>query len=81
MVKTIKREWLNTRLINILREEEHGGKTTEMDHSTLDQKRIKNPMNKRVGLWLDRKKAVIVSLANNIEARSIITSDMENYVL
>ena len=38
-------------------------------------------MNKRVGLWLDRNKAVIVSIANNIEARRIITSDMENYVL
>jgi len=38
-------------------------------------------MNKRVGLWLNRKKAVIVSIANNIEARSIITSDMENYFL
>ena len=38
-------------------------------------------MHKRVGLWLDRKKAVIVSIANNIEARSIITSDMEHYVL
>lgn len=38
-------------------------------------------MHKRVGLWLDRKKAVIVSIANNIEARSIITSDMENYFL
>ena len=38
-------------------------------------------MNKRVGLWLDRNKAVIVSIANNIEARSIITSDMEHYVL
>lgn len=38
-------------------------------------------MHKRVGLWLDRKKAVIVSIANNVEARSIITSDMENYIL
>lgn len=38
-------------------------------------------MNKRVGLWLDRGKAVIVTIANNIEARSIITSDMEHYVL
>ena len=38
-------------------------------------------MKKRVGLWLDRNKAVIVSIANNIEARSIITSDMANYVL
>jgi len=38
-------------------------------------------MNKRVGLWLNRKKAIIVSIANNIEAKSIITSDMEHYVL
>jgi hypothetical protein len=38
-------------------------------------------MNKRVGLWLDRNKAVIVSITNNIEARRIITSDMEHYVL
>ena len=38
-------------------------------------------MNKRAGLWLDRKKAVIVSSANNIEAKRIITSDMEHFVL
>jgi hypothetical protein len=38
-------------------------------------------MNKKVGLWLDRAKAVIVSIDNNTEARSIITSDMEHYVL
>lgn len=38
-------------------------------------------MKKRVGLWLDRNKAVIVSIANNVEARSIITSDMEHYEL
>ena len=38
-------------------------------------------MNKQVGLWLDRNKAVIVSIANNIEAKRIITSDMEHYVL
>ena len=38
-------------------------------------------MNKRVGLWLDRNKAVIVSIANNIEAKRIITSDMEHHVL
>jgi hypothetical protein len=38
-------------------------------------------MTKRVGLWLDRNKAVIVSMVNNIEARRIITSDMANYVL
>jgi len=38
-------------------------------------------MNKKVGLWLDRTKAVIVSIDNNIEAKRIITSDMEHYVL
>jgi len=38
-------------------------------------------MNKRVGLSLDRSKAVIVSINNNIEAKRIITSDMEHYVL
>lgn len=38
-------------------------------------------MNKRVGLWLDRKKAFIISIANNIEARGIITSNMDNCVL
>src|ERR1051326_4104627 len=106
MVNTIRPEWLNTELINILRWEDDGGKITEMNHSTFDQERIKT-MNeryqpeskpqtlssaasgavlkpkgkKRVGLWLDRNKAVIVSIADNIEARSIITSDMEHYVL
>jgi hypothetical protein len=38
-------------------------------------------MDKKVGLWLDRKKAVIVSITNNVEGRNIITSDMEHYVL
>ena len=38
-------------------------------------------MNKRVGLWLDRNKAVIVTIANKTEGRRIITSDMEHYVL
>lgn len=38
-------------------------------------------MNKKVGLWLDRNKAVIVSIAHNIEAKRIITSDMAHYVL
>lgn len=38
-------------------------------------------MNKKVGLWINRGKAVIVSIDNNIEARRIITSDMGNYVL
>jgi len=37
-------------------------------------------MNRKVGLWLDRKKAVIVSITNNGEERRIITSDMEHYV-
>lgn len=81
MVKTIRPEWLNTELINILRWEDDGGKIIGFSHSTSDQTRRKETMHKRVGLWLDRKKAVIVSIANNIEARSIITSDMENYFL
>jgi hypothetical protein len=38
-------------------------------------------MNKKVGLWLNRNKAVIVSIANKTEGRRIITSDMEHYVL
>ena len=37
-------------------------------------------MNKKVGLWLDHNKAVIVSISNNGEERRIITSDMEHYV-
>ena len=36
-------------------------------------------MNKKVGLWLDHNKAVIVSISNNGEERRIITSDMEHY--
>ena len=38
-------------------------------------------MDKRVGLWIDEGKAVIVSIANKIEEKRIITSDMQNYVL
>jgi hypothetical protein len=38
-------------------------------------------MDKRVGLWIDRDKAVIVSIEDNIEARRIITSNMEHYIL
>ena len=38
-------------------------------------------MNKKVGLWLDRNKAVIVSITNNGEERKMITSDMEHYFL
>jgi hypothetical protein len=81
MVQKIKPEWLNTELINMLRREEDGGKIIGFNHSTADQKRRKETMNKQVGLWLNRNKAVIVSIDNNIEARSIITSDMEHYVL
>jgi hypothetical protein len=81
MPKTTKPEWLNTQLITTLRWQEDGGKVIETNHSTFDEKRRKKPMNKKVGLWLDRKKAVIVTIANNIEGRSIITSDMANYVL
>jgi hypothetical protein len=81
MAKTMRPEWLNTQLINTLRSEENDGKMIEMNHSTSEQNRNKKPMNKRVGLWLNRKKAVIVSIVNNIEGRSIITSDMEHYVL
>lgn len=80
VIKKIRPEWLNAELINTLRWEDDGGKITGPDRPTRAQKRI-NPMKKRVGLWLDRNKAVIVSIANNIEARSIITSDMEHYVL
>ena len=38
-------------------------------------------MNKKVGLWLDRNKAVIVTIENKMEGRRIITSDMDHYVL
>ena len=81
MVRTIRPEWLNTELLNILRWADDGGKITAYTHATSDQERRRETMNKKVGLWLDRKKAVIVSITNNIEARSIITSDMANYVL
>lgn len=80
VTKKFRPEWLNAELINTLRWEDDGGNVIGLDRSTLAQKRT-NPMKKRVGVWLDRDKAVIVSIANNIEARSIITSDMEHYVL
>ena len=38
-------------------------------------------MSKQVGLWIDRNKAVIVSIANSVEGKRIITSDMEHYIL
>ena len=81
MVKTMNPEWLNTKLISTLRQEPDDGKTVEMNQLTLDTQRREKPMKKRVGLWLDRGKAVIVTIADNIEARRIITSDMTNYVL
>ncbi len=65
---------------DILRWADDGGKIIEANHPRLDERR-RNLMHKRVGLWLDRNKAVIVTIANNIEGRSIITSDMEHYVL
>ena len=37
-------------------------------------------MDKKVGLWIDHKKAVIVSITNNGEERRIITSKMDHYV-
>ncbi len=36
-------------------------------------------MNKKVGLWLDYNKAVIVSFSNTGEERKRITSNMEHY--
>lgn len=38
-------------------------------------------MSKKVGLWLDRNKAVIVSITDTGEERKRITSDMEHYIL
>ena len=81
MTKTNNRtKWLEIERMNFLRREERDGKLHQFNHSTQDQKK-RSPMNKRVGLWLDRNKAVIVSIANNIEAKRIITSDMEHHVL
>lgn len=60
--------------------EQEGGAIPGSEDYALDRKR-KNPRYKKVGLWLDRNKAVIVSVVDNTEARRIITSDMENYVL
>lgn len=41
----------------------------------------RNPVNKKVGVWLDRNKAVIVSITDSGEERKRITSDMEHYSL
>jgi stalled ribosome rescue protein Dom34 len=37
-------------------------------------------MNKKVGLWFDNDKAVIVSISEDGEERKIITSYMENFI-
>jgi hypothetical protein len=38
-----------------------------------------NPMNKRIGLWFNEQKAVIVSVSEDGEERKTIASYMENY--
>jgi hypothetical protein len=38
-------------------------------------------MGRKVGIWLDRDKAVIVSFNEGVMARAIITSNMEHYSL
>ena len=81
MAKTMKPEWLNTQLITSLRWAEGVGNISETNRPVLERTKEKKTLNKTVGLWLDRNKAVIVSTMNNIEARTIITSDMANYVL
>ena len=43
--------------------------------------RKEKTMGKKVGTWLDRNKAVVVSIAEGITGRAIITSDMEHYAL
>lgn len=79
-INKLERQKAETELANILRWEDDGGKIAGIDQSTLDRKRS-NSMHKKVGLWINRSKAVIVTIANNIEAKRIITSDMEHYVL
>jgi len=37
-------------------------------------------VNKKVGLWFDNDKAVIVSISEDGEERKIITSHMENFI-
>ena len=81
MAKTMRSEWLNTQLMNTLRREESDETMSEGSVSRMDKNERQKPVNKKVGLWLDRKKAVIVSIVDNVEARAIITSDMQNYVL
>jgi hypothetical protein len=65
---------------HILRWEDDGGAAVAIRLPVLNHTRSIQ-MHKRVGLWIDRAKAVIVISANNIEARRIITSNMQNYTL
>jgi hypothetical protein len=37
-------------------------------------------MNKEVGLWIDHRKTVVVSITNKLEKTSLIRSDMEKHV-
>lgn len=37
-------------------------------------------MNKRVGLWIDHSKAILISITEDGEERSIVTSAMEHYL-
>ena len=81
MLKIFRRsKWLDTELMNILRREESDSKIRKFNHPKQDQKERYPMIKKRIGLWLNRKKAVIVSIANNIEAKRIITSDIEQYL-
>lgn len=73
-------KWLDIELMNLARRKANDSSPSTFKHSTSDQKERHPMIKKRVGLWLSRKKAVIVSIANNIEAKRIITSDMEHYV-
>lgn len=63
-----------TEPVPILRWEDDGGAVD----NKYNQRRT--PIDKKVGLWLDRTKAVIVSMTNNGEERRVITSDIEQYV-
>ena len=69
-----------TESADISRWEEDGGRCIQVDRSTPDQTR-RNPLERKVGMWLDRNKAVIVSVSDKTTGRKIITSDMEHYVL
>jgi len=82
MVEMIKpeRQKFENEPTDSLHWQQNGSRLVQPDHSTPDRKRKKR-MEKKVGMWLDRNKAVIVSIIDNIEGRSIITSDMEHYVL